>query len=267
MPPQVVAAAPTGVRAPVPCGQLCTSPACAERRHEPFSAQGQGRRQFPPSPPRGTEPRQRAAPPQAASAAPRAGAPGRAVPPPRPQPQPQPPRRVPPRGTCAARAGGQRERRVRTARPLAATAAVTSCPSAHPAPGSAAAALAGQGRIKFCSGRGKPAVRSQVGACPRRPPAAPSSSRRRRLAPAVTCRPPAPPRPASRVAGRRARPVAAPPVPQEAPGPAAAGCRGRGFPHAPAGAEGRGPGGAAAGGGPGGGDGARRGSGAAGAAR
>lgn len=51
------------------------------------------------------------------------------------------------RGACALRA----------ARPLAATAAVTSCPCAHPAPGSAAAALAGQGRIKWSSGRGEAA--------------------------------------------------------------------------------------------------------------
>lgn len=51
------------------------------------------------------------------------------------------------RGACALRA----------ARPLAATAAVTSCPCAHPAPGSAAAALAGQGRIKWSSGRGESA--------------------------------------------------------------------------------------------------------------
>lgn len=196
-----------------------------------------------------------AAPPQPAPAALHPHSPGPAAPTAAPRPNRRPAPVRPGRGSGSSGACALR-------RPLAARAAVTSCPSAHPAPGSAAAALAGQGRIKFNSGRGKPALLAQVGARRRRlvRRALPSRWPRCHL-PAA---PPSPPGLAWRGGGRaRLRLL------RQRWGGRPARLLGRNFPprSAPEGAEGRRPGGGAAGGGLGGGDGARRESGAAGAAR
>lgn len=229
MPPQVMVAAPTGVRAPVPSRQLLTSPSRAGLGREPLLPAGARRAPVPAArralraavnpcgealrlrPPLRLRRRRRAQPPRPAAVQrriPSGAGPGRAVQrPPRAQ-RPPPPRAAPVLPCWGRRAGERgggggerRARRLRTARPLAARAAVTSCPCAHPAPGSAAAALAGQGRIKFYSGRGKPAVLSQVGARPRRPA--------RRALPL--------PLPAAAVLGARCHlPAARPPLPARA---------------------------------------------------